>query len=1135
MAIIDGTNNNDTLTGQGEGDVISGLGGNDSLIGGAGNDTLFGGAGSDTIDGGADNDTVSYASVTAALTINLATNSATGEGNDTLANIENAIGGSGSDTITGSTAANQLFGGGGADSIVGGAGNDTIFGGAGNDTLDGGTDNDTVSYATSTAAMTINLNSGTASGEGTDTLSNFENAIGGSGNDTITGTGGANTLFGGDGADSLNGGNGSDTLFGGLGDDTLNGGGGADTVSYASVATGMSINLTANTATGEGNDTFLSIENATGGSGNDTITGNTGNNVLTGGAGNDTLSGGAGNDTLDGGADTDTASYATVTSALTINLATNSATGDGNDSLVSIENAIGGTGNDTITGNAADNSLAGGNGTDQIFGGDGNDTLDGGAGNDTLSGGSGLDTADYGSATSGVTVNLVTGTATGGAGSDTLGQIENITGSNQGDVLTGNGDNNAIFGGAGNDTLTGNEGNDTILGGDGNDSIVAGPDTIGGNANLDLNWTLAGGDETSLIAGFTQNTGGVNVAVSYVDDGGGNEFSVETNDGLYVSPGESFSTTSSARLAGTGVGPTSTTRFEFSAVPDSAFQSAVQNVTFRLNDVDGLNNEWQDIVTVRAFDAEGNSVSVTLTPLGNDTVAGSTVRGSLTTNNPGDAAGSVLVSIPGPVTRIEIAYSNTFSQTQAVYLTDVQFTAIQSDNDSVDGGGGNDTITAGAGNDTLLGAIGDDRLFGGTGTDSLSGGDGADSLDGADGNDTLDGGIGNDTLLGGANDDQLFGGDGADSLDGGSGNDTITFGSGDDTVFGGDGNDVIDDIAGSNLGGVNSIEGGAGDDTIWAGNDNDTVFGGADNDLIFGENGNDSLFGDAGADTISGGAGDDFLDGGADADVLSGGDGRDTLIGGIGDTADGGEGAVDEDTLDLRAFGKDLTEIIFGGGNNEGGTVRFFDTGGNLLGTMAFSNIETVIPCFTPGAIIATLTGPRPVDTLAAGDRIFTRDSGFQTLRWIGQRALTAAEVAAQPRLAPVRIAKGALGGGLPERDLIVSPQHRMLLTGPRAEMMFGEREVLVAALHLVGRPGITRVKGGPVTYLHLLFDRHEIVQAEGAWSESFQPGAQTLNGMEAAVRDEILTLFPDLTTGATYPAARLSLKAHEAKVLLAA
>ena len=123
----------------------------------------------------------------------------------------------------------------------------------------------------------------------------------------------------------------------------------------------------------------------------------------------------------------------------------------------------------------------------------------------------------------------------------------------------------------------------------------------------------------------------------------------------------------------------------------------------------------------------------------------------------------------------------------------------------------------------------------------------------------------------------------------------------------------------------------------------------------------------------------------------------------------------------------------------------------------------------------------------------------------------------------------------MPERDLVVSPQHRVLVSGALPELLFGENEVLVAAIHLVGRPGITRVEAAEVTYLHLMFDRHEIVLSDGLWSESFQPGDRTLAGMDHAQRAEIEALFPGMDAVIDFAAARRSLKAHEVRVMFAA
>ena len=167
-----------------------------------------------------------------------------------------------------------------------------------------------------------------------------------------------------------------------------------------------------------------------------------------------------------------------------------------------------------------------------------------------------------------------------------------------------------------------------------------------------------------------------------------------------------------------------------------------------------------------------------------------------------------------------------------------------------------------------------------------------------------------------------------------------------------------------------------------------------------------------------------------------------------------------------------------------------------------------------------------------------TRDHGPQEVRWIGQRRLAGAVLARDPALQPVLIRRGALGQGLPERDMVVSRQHRMLVCGPRAELLFGADEVLVRALHLTGLPGVSAITVPEVTYLHMMFDRHEVVLADGAWSESFQPGERSLGGLGQDERDELFKIFPELAGQAIpeqFDAARVTLKGFEAKVLLAA
>lgn len=194
------------------------------------------------------------------------------------------------------------------------------------------------------------------------------------------------------------------------------------------------------------------------------------------------------------------------------------------------------------------------------------------------------------------------------------------------------------------------------------------------------------------------------------------------------------------------------------------------------------------------------------------------------------------------------------------------------------------------------------------------------------------------------------------------------------------------------------------------------------------------------------------------------------------------------------------------------------------------------VPCFAAGTLITTSEGPKPVEEIRVGDKVLSRDDGFQQVRWTGQRVLSAEDVQVNPDFMSVMIRAGALGNNLPRRDLRVSPGHRMLVSGAHAELMFGERDVLVAASDLVGLAGIT-LDSSAVTYVHVMFDTHQIIDAEGAWSESFQPADETLNGLDDQQRDELLALFPELGTRKGqrgYVSARRVLAQHESRALLA-
>jgi len=189
-------------------------------------------------------------------------------------------------------------------------------------------------------------------------------------------------------------------------------------------------------------------------------------------------------------------------------------------------------------------------------------------------------------------------------------------------------------------------------------------------------------------------------------------------------------------------------------------------------------------------------------------------------------------------------------------------------------------------------------------------------------------------------------------------------------------------------------------------------------------------------------------------------------------------------------------------------------TQGDNDGRLDFYDSYSAV-CFCDGTLIETDRGPRAIESLQPGDKVLTRDNGFQPLRWIGQRRLGAADLAAAPNLRPVRIKAGALGPGCPATDLAVSPQHRLLVRSRIARRMFGADEVLVAARHLCGLPGIAEIETATeVCYLHMLFDRHEIVQANGAPAESLHTGPMALRSLSPQARHEIFALFPELRGG---------------------
>lgn len=181
--------------------------------------------------------------------------------------------------------------------------------------------------------------------------------------------------------------------------------------------------------------------------------------------------------------------------------------------------------------------------------------------------------------------------------------------------------------------------------------------------------------------------------------------------------------------------------------------------------------------------------------------------------------------------------------------------------------------------------------------------------------------------------------------------------------------------------------------------------------------------------------------------------------------------------------------------------------------SVAYGSITPPPPiCFTAGSLILTIDGPIAVEELAEGDLVMTKDHGAQAIRWIGSRKLNSLELGQAPHLLPIRIQAGALGGGTPETDLLVSPQHRMLVRSKIAQRMFDEDEVLVAAKQLLAVDGVdVATDATGVEYFHVMFDQHEIIFANGAETESLYTGPQALKSLPAESVEEIFSIFPEL------------------------
>jgi Ca2+-binding RTX toxin-like protein len=992
--VLMGSQGNDTINGNAGDDEIVGddfltigdptIGGNDTINGGDGNDWIVGGVGSDQINGGNGSDTVSYEFSTKAVTVALGTKGALTQAQggeaagDKIQLVENVIGSANDDTITGNDLDNIIEGGAGADILDGG-------GGA----------NDTVSYASAATAVTIDLSivgpnkqAGT-SDENNDQLKGFENIIGSSKDDELTGDSVANVIEGGLGAD---------TMFGGLGDDILsyanmdNLGGGTLGVDIQLDNSG---NAVINSAVAdEVGDTATEFQGLRGSKYNDKLTGNNVANIIQGLAGADYILGGIGIDTLDGGEGIDTVSFKDSGSGVTVTLGvTNAVTvvGGGTvgaDKISNFENIEGSDFADTLTGNAADNAFDGRNGQDIINGGAGNDTV------------------DYSWAGSAIVVTLgVSGAQTTVTGGDTdkISLIENIIGTGFDDEITGNALNNVLEGGAGKDDITGGAGADTIKGGAGDDNI-----TIGGTDAQ--NDTIDGGADNDTI------TVSGNTALTLENFSAGNSsIEIWTGNGFAV------------------LGTAKNNAFDFSGLTTLNgvlhVDGGLGNDTIKAHAAGGLGMDLRGgggddtlIGNTSADKLDGGDGEDTLEGgAGNDTLKGGAGNDSIFGGDDKD-------TITGGAGN-DFMDGGDDSDTYIVSGTDGQFDIV---NDT--GGAGTDKIEvqgttavtldefdAGAAgieewagnNNAILGNAAENRLdFSGitaTGITFIDGGAGDDTLTAPDsGGVELRGGLGDDTLLGGAGEDTFNGGVGNDIINGGAGKDIILVTGTEaqfDVIIGGGDDDAIQvvgtlavtlDEFDTTANGIEEWKGAVGSSQGVIGNANDNLFdfsaltnvqnlpfidGGAGDDTIKGDDFGRDLRGGVGDDTIDGGAGADIINGGAGDDVIDGGSGNDKIqISGIEAQFDTIDGGADVDTIvavgtlavTLAGFNAGVSNIENWTGNKK---EILGDAGDNILNFSALASFADVT--FVNGAAgNDTITGTIFADDLRGGTGKDTLNGG---------------------------------------------------------------------------------------------------------------------------------------------------------------
>ncbi|MFN0113609.1 MAG: Hint domain-containing protein [Paracoccaceae bacterium] len=632
---------------------------------------------------------------------------------------------------------------------------------------------------------------------------------------------------------------------------------------------------------------------------------------------------------------------------------------------------------------------------------------------------------------------------------------DSITGDAGNDTITGNAGNDTIHGGTGYDQLYGGDGNDSITGGDdtfsdifggaGDDTLVGGAfdgDQIRGDDGNDLIHLGAGdGDEGFGGAGNDTITGGTGADTlrggtenETLYGEGGND-SISGGDAIDLLRGE-VSYESAGTYASSGAADTTITIVNSTAIP--------------------VNVNW--------VNTSGTPVShATLQPGQSYSGATGSAHNWMLTEQ---GSSLPLLFITGGVNQ-----TYTFAETF------------------------DDSLSGGLDNDTIFGDVGADTIIGGGGNDSLEGGREADSFD-------FGSGWGADTVVGGET-----GTVDTDTLDlsGVAANVTVTF-SGSESGSLSDGTNSV------SFSGIERIVTGPGADSVNAASNTASV-------TVIAGAGADTVTGGSGADSLDGGAGNDRLTGGAGNDWLSGGDGNDTLTGGAGDDrfvftdGDGSDHVTGFDLADDDNDGRtndqlDVSDLRDAQGNPVGRSDVTISSDGSGNAVLSFPMGKQVtfvgiseatlrqqgtlhrmgIPCFTPGALIATPAGERPVEDFRAGASTVPADL-----------------IARHPNLAPVRVAAGTFGN---RRPLLVSQENAFVARDGAGGLW------LVRARHLADfAPGIASVAAGTgdVTYCHLFLARHEAISAEGAATESMYPGPVVRRMLGPAAWGEVCRALPRL------------------------